>query len=343
MKKVLLVKITSMGDLIQMLPALTDAAKAIPGIQFDWLAEESFKEIPSLHPAVNKIITLPYRKWKKNKKLAVQSGEVSAFLKQIRAQKYDMIIDAQSNLKSAFVSMLAKGKRYGLDKTSVREYGAHLSYHKRYSINRDQNHAQRMRQMMAMVLEYELPKTAADYGIIQNDLPILDFQLPERFVFLIPIASCANKLWPEPYWQEVVNEIVISGLDVVIPWWSQDEKERALRLQNNHPAIHLLPSLNLAQKARALSKATAAISIDTGLAHMAAALNIPNICLYGSSNPNHCGTLGYQQIHLSANAPACAPCGSSKCSYQEPSQYHPACMQVIQPKEVISAFHKLAL
>ena len=341
MKKILLVKITSMGDLIQMLPAITDATRAIPGIRFDWLAEESFQEIPRLHPAVDKIITLPYRRWKKNIKQAIKSGEISRFLQQLRSERYDMVIDAQSNLKSAFVSLLAKGKKFGLDKQSVREYGAQFAYHQKISINRDQNHAERLRQMMAAFLGYELPTTVADYGIIQDTLPELAFQLPEKFIFITPIASCDNKLWPEPYWQEVINDIVAKGYEVILPWWSQVEKERSLRLKNEDPRIHLLPTLDLRQKASVLSRAVAAISVDTGLAHMAAALRIPNVCLYGPTNPNHCGTLGIKQIHLRAQAPACAPCLSTKCSYQENARYKPACLETIKPKQVLDSFYPL--
>ena len=252
-----------------------------------------------------------------------------------------MVIDAQSNLKSAVVSCLAKGKKFGLDKTSVREYGAHFAYHETITISRQQNHVDRLRQMLATFLGYELPKTPANYGIIHDDLPELDFNLPEQFIFIIPIASCDNKLWPEDYWKDVVKDLVCSGYDVVIPWWSKVEKERAFRLKNNHPAIHLLPNLNLAQKARVLTKAVAAISVDTGLAHMAAALNIPNVCLYGSSNPEHCGTVGYKQIHLNANTPACAPCLSTKCTYQGQSKYQPACLEAIAPKQVLATFYQL--
>jgi heptosyltransferase-1 len=341
MKKVLLVKITSMGDLIQTLPALTDAAIALPGIKFDWLAEESFQEIPKLHPSVDRVIILPYRRWKKNIRQAIKSGEINCFLQQLRHQQYDMVLDAQSNLKSAFVSLLAKGVRYGLDKKSVREYGAHFAYHKKIHISRMQNHTERLRQMFSIFLGYEQPKAPANYGINQNNLPILDFDLPKKFIFVTPIASCDNKLWPEPFWHELIQDIVQSGYDVVMPWWSIKEKERVLRLQNNNPSIHLLPTLKLSQKATVLSRAAASISLDTGLAHMAAALNIPNVCLYGPSNPEHCGTVGNKQIHLRAKFPSCAPCISTKCTYKGESQYHPACLETISPKDVLSSFYAL--
>jgi heptosyltransferase I len=342
MKKILLIKITSMGDLIQMLPALTDAANALPGIQFDWLAEESFKEIPRLHPTVDKIITLPYRLWKKGlRQGGIQWNEIKQFLTQLRNQQYDMVIDAQSNIKSALVTLLAKGMKYGLDGKSVREYGANFAYHKKININRRQNHAERMRQLMATFLQYTKPQTPADYGINQQQLPTLDFHLPEKFIFMTAISSSRERLWPEPFWQAVISDVLLSGYEVILPWWSKEEQERVLRLKQNDPRVHLIPPLNLTQKASVLAKAVAAISLDTGLAHMAAALNIPNVSLYGPTSAKLTGTVGKKQIHLSASGPSCAPCVRTKCNYQGDSQYKPACLETITPKQVLDSFYNL--
>lgn len=341
MKRILIVKITSMGDLIQLLPAITDAANAIPGIRFDWVVEESFKAVPRLHPAIDKLIYLPYRRWKKNIVQSVKSGEVSRFLNDLRSQQYDMVIDAQSNLKSAFVTMLTKGTRYGLDSKSVREYGAHLAYQKKISVNRDQNHAKRMRELMATFLEYPEPKTAADYGIDKDRLPAVNFELPEKFIFVTAISSSKDRLWPEPFWQEVLDDVVRAGYDVVLPWWSPEEKERILRLKNNNERIHMIPPLDLTQKAAILAKAVAAISIDTGLAHMAAALNIPNVTLYGPTSAKLTGAYGDEQVHLSASGPSCSPCLRTKCRYQGESQFKPACLETITPRQVLNSFYAM--
>lgn len=330
-----------MGDLIQMLPALTDAARAIPGVQFDWVVEESFKEIPSLHPNVNQIITLSYRRWKKDILSCIQNGEASHFLRQLRQHTYEMVIDTQSNLKSAFVTLLAKGIRHGLDRKSVHENGANLAYQKKFYVNPSQNHTHRMREMLAIILGYEQCTTVADYGIVKEQLPLLDFPLPDKFIFMTPITSRKEKLWPAPFWQKVIQEVLSGGYEIILPWGNHEERDRSIQLKNNNPLIHVLPSLDLSQKARVLSKATASISLDTGLAHMAAALDIPNVCLYGPTDPHLVGTIGKKQIHLTANGPACAPCLKTKCSYQGTSQYKPACLETITPQRVLDAFYRL--
>lgn len=337
MKKILLVKITSMGDLIQMLPALTDAQKAIPGIQFDWLAETSFQEIPYLHPAIQKVIALPYRQWQKNIYQALKTGEVKAFWQTLRADSYDMVIDAQSNIKSALVTTLARGKKFGLDRASVREYGAHFAYHKKISISRSLNHVQRMRQLMASFLNYPLPDSPLDYGISLQRLPELSFALPEKFIFLAHLASRKEKLWPEEFWQVLIKDLINEGYALVLPWWSKEEKERALRLQGGRSEVQILPPLDLTQKAKVLAQARAAVSLDTGLAHMAAALNIPNVTLYGAIDPAQVGAIGEGQIHLSATAPACAPCGRMHCSYEGGNFPYSPCLETIKPAAVLQA------
>lgn len=342
MKKILLVKITSMGDLIQMLPALTDAQEAIPGIQFDWLCEDSFQDIPALHPSIRKIIALPYRRWKKNIREAIRSGEIKQFLKSLRAEKYDMIIDAQSNIKSALFALLAKGPHLGLDRTSVREFGAHFFYRKTISIDRNQNHTLRMRELLAKFLNYPLPPSPYNYGIPSSYLEKVDIPLPSRFIFLTVIASMQYKLWPEENWEKIIRFLLQQGFDIVMPWWSQAEKERVTRLQNNHPKVHLLPPLNLKQKAYVLSQAKGAVSLDTGLAHMAVALNIPNICLYGPNDARFCGTMGANQQHLTATSPDCVPCNKSRCRFiEEQSHTYAPCMVNIQAEAVEKALNKM--
>src|SRR5712691_4916668 len=109
--RVLIVRLSSMGDLVQTLPALTDAAQAIPGIRFDWVVDESFAQVPAWHRNVDNVMPTAFRRWNGNWRKALKSGEPQAFLKKLRAQKYDLVIDVQCELKSAFAARLAKGTR----------------------------------------------------------------------------------------------------------------------------------------------------------------------------------------------------------------------------------------
>ncbi len=131
--RVLLIKTSSMGDLIHTLPALTDAGNAIPGIQFDWIAEESFAEIPAWHPLVRRVIPVALRRWRKG----VFSKETREGWRELRAalhEQYDLVLDAQGLMKSAFLTFFAKGTRAGLDFRSAREGFAALAYQKKCTL-----------------------------------------------------------------------------------------------------------------------------------------------------------------------------------------------------------------
>lgn len=331
-----------MGDLIQLLPAVTDAAKVLPGIQFDWVAEESFTEIPKWHPNIDRVITIAHRRWKKNVISSLKSGEIRQFYHQLRAKKYDYVIDAQSNHKSAAVTLLSKGKRYGVCSQSVREYGAHFAYQHKLTISKKQHHITRMRELFAQIFDYKIISEQIDYGINKDLLPEINFPLPERFIFLTHIASRSHKLWPESYWQQLIKDIVAADFYVILPWWSKEEKQRSERFANLSSQVQLIPPMNISEKAAVISRAKAAISCDTGLAHIAAALNIPNIVFYGPTDPALVGVVGSKQVHLTANFPDCAPCLRSKCHYQgAQTALFPACLATIKPQQVFAELLKI--
>src|SRR5215470_931753 len=136
---VLIVRLSSMGDLVQTLPALTDAAKAIPTIRFDWVVNESFAQVPSWHPAVDTVISSDYHGWGGNFRESLKARVPQSFLKQLRARKYDLIVDLQGEFKSALTARLAKGVRAGYDARSVHERGAHLIYQQRFAVPKGQH------------------------------------------------------------------------------------------------------------------------------------------------------------------------------------------------------------
>jgi len=163
--RVLLIKTSSLGDVLHTLPALTDAAEAIPGIRFDWVVEEAFAEIPEWHPAVGRMIQVAIRRWRKAPLKAILSGEWTTFRRQLRAREYDLVLDAQGLIKSALLSRMAKGRVVGLDKNSAREPLASRFYQQGFPVERGEHAIVRLRKLFAKALDYELPTSALDYGI----------------------------------------------------------------------------------------------------------------------------------------------------------------------------------
>ncbi|MEH0873208.1 lipopolysaccharide heptosyltransferase RfaC [Pectobacterium cacticida] len=294
--RVLIVKTSSMGDVLHTLPALTDAMRIIPGIQFDWVVEEGFAQIPSWHPAVSRVIPVAIRRWRKSWFSAPTRQERAAFKRQLRQHRYDAVIDAQGLIKSALlVTRLANGKKHGLDCQSAREPLASWFYNYRHPISRQQHAVERIRALFAASLGYRRPMERGDYAIASRFLapPIVD---DSRYLVFLHATTRDEKHWPEENWRELIALFAPSGLRIKLPWGAEHERQRALRLADGFPYVDVLPRLTLQQVAEVLAGAEAVISVDTGLSHLAAALDRPNITLYGPTDPGLIGGYGMNQV-----------------------------------------------
>lgn len=283
-----------MGDVLHTLPALTDTAAAIPGVQFDWVVEENFSQIPSWHSAVNRIIPVAIRCWRTNWFGAKERKERHQFYLTLCEKEYDVIIDAQGLLKSAFIiARKARGMKHGYDIKSVREKMACWFYDVKHAVDKNQHAIERTRQLFSLSLNYEYGGIG-DYGIATH------FSLSgdnNYFVFL-HATTRANKHWLEDYWRAVIVEVAKYGLQVKLPWGTQAEFESALRLAKGLAHAEVLPKLSLTDMATILAGSRGAVSVDTGLSHLTAALGKPNIVLYGPTNPELVGGYGCQQFVL---------------------------------------------
>lgn len=295
--RVLIIKTSSLGDVIHTLPALTDAG-AQQDTRFDWVVEESFAEVPGWHRSVDRVIPVALRRWRKTPLQTWRSGEWQAFKQTLGQCRYDRIIDAQGLLKSAWLTRYAQGPRYGLDKHSAREPLASRFYDHPISVAREQHAVERVRQLLATALEYEVPQHPADYQIDRSLLP--DNPYEGNYLVFLHGTTWPTKHWPEAYWRELGLHACEAGLRVLIPWGNATEKQRADNIAEISDRIVVLPRLNLGTLAAILAQAQAVVSVDTGLAHLCAALNTPNITLYGPTRPKLVGTYGRHQIHLQA-------------------------------------------
>lgn len=329
--RVLIVKTSSLGDIIHALPAVTDAAKHYPEISFDWVVEEAFAEIPLWHPHVANIIPIAIRRWRKQPWHALRSGEWRQFYKKLRSQMYDYVIDAQYLVKSAFVTRLARGIRCGLDEYSAREPLACLAYQQHYAVAPKQHAVTRIRQLFAQVLNYPVPTSLPDYGI--DHLQAAKENATENYLLFLHGTTWETKHWPEIFWQQLIQLALQAGYNVKLPWGNNAEYERAVRLAAGSSKVEVLPKLNLNQIAAVIVGATGAVAVDTGLGHLAAALSIPTVSLYSSTATTLTGTFGRLQFHQSAQFP-CSPCFKKTCQYQSEGPVQPACFNTIAPESV---------
>lgn len=293
--QVLIVKTSSMGDVLHTLPALTDAMRAIPGIRFDWVVEEGFAQIPSWHPAVDRVIPVAIRRWRKHWFGSQVREERFLFKREVQSRDYDLVIDAQGLIKSAaLVTRIAKGVKHGQDSRSAREPFASWWYDKRHEIDKQQHAVQRTRELFAKSLGYALPESDGDYAISDHFLAESPADAGRYLVFLHATTRDA-KHWPESHWRELIDLLKETGMTIKLPWGAEHEHQRAQRLAEGFEHVMVLPKLTLEQVARTLAGARAVVSVDTGLSHLTAALDRPNVTLYGPTDPGLIGGYGKNQ------------------------------------------------
>lgn len=335
--RILLIKTSSMGDIIHTFPALTDAGLAFSNqISFDWVVEEAFADIPRWHPLVNKVVPYALRKWRKDIFSRQTLGEWKRFRKTLHEENYDLILDAQGLVKSAFLTFLVKGVRVGLDGGSAREALASLAYQRKCTVNFYQHAVVRMRSLFAQGLEYALPDNAPDFGLNRQQFSLASgYAAAEKYLVFLHGTTWATKQWPDAYWVQLAKLAIASGYRVKMSASHPDEIERARRIVKES-AVDIIPNLGISDMAHLLVNASAVVSVDTGLGHLAAALNVPTVSLYGPTNPAFTGALGKKSIHLAAHF-SCAPCLGRLCTYPNQGEVTPACYATIKPARVWEA------
>lgn len=337
MQELLLIKTSSLGDVIHTLPALTDALQAYPELRVTWVVEEPFKEVASWHPAVVKVVPMAWRRWRKDKLKLLFNPEIRLFLEELRSQPYDMVLDAQGLIKSAIVAKLAKSEMIaGFARSRAREPWAALAYNKACDQvpGLGEAHAiERLRALFAQALDYPLPQTPAN---AQLSLPKSSNLLPkEPYVVLLHGTTWPTKHWPEPYWEQLADIIVQQGLKVILPWGNAAEHERAQKIAKQNVNIMIFPKATLTQLAILLQHAQGIVTVDSGLGHLAAALQKPTVALYGPTDPKRTGAYGLEQKHLTSALP-CSPCLQDTCRLL-PDMTHinfPPCLFELTPEIV---------
>lgn len=287
MPKILLVRLSSMGDIIHNMPAATDIARHFPDAEIHWAVEESFVELPRLHPSVAKIVPFALRRWRKRLWDAGYRAEMRAFRDALRAERYDLAIDSQGLIKSALVGRLSGAPVAGFDRRSARDPFAGLLYHRDFAISRELHVIVRNRLIAGRALGYE-PEGPLDFGL---EAPALD--LPWRpsspYAVFLTATSRDAKLWPEADWIGLGRRLAREGVRAVLPWGSSPERERARRIADALPEAVVAPRLTLTEAASLLDGAALAVGVDTGLMHLAGAVATPTVAIFCDSPPQLAG------------------------------------------------------
>ena len=288
MTRVLIVKTSSLGDVVHALPAVSDMLRVWPGLQVDWLVEAPFAAIPRLHPGVGRVLPLAWRKWRKTLFKPATRAAMSALRDELQRDRFDAVLDLQGLLKSVLWGLQARGPLLGYGFGSIREPAAALFYRRRADVPRSLQAVERNRRLAAAHLGYAVPDSAPDFGI---SAPAGSWSAGAPSAALIPCASRPEKLWPEDRWIAVGQRLRASGLVPVLVWGSDHERLRAERIAAGCGGV-VPPFLSVADTAAVLGQARQIVGLDTGFSHLGAAFGAPTIGIYCDHEPGLAGITG---------------------------------------------------
>lgn len=282
LSNILLIKTSSLGDVLHNLPVVTDIRSHFPDASIDWMVEENFTALPALHHDVREVIPVAMRRWRKS--WWMSRDEIRAICHNLHTRRYDIALDTQGLLKSALIARCAQTTRCGLAWDSAREPLASLFYNRRFLVAKNLHAVERNRQLAGLALGYK-PEDAPDYGIQPPAIARPAWLTEEPYAVLLHATSRADKLWSEANWIALGRYLHEKNIRCVLPWGGEAEQARSLRLAEAIPDAVAPPRLSLNEAAALLGGAQAVIGVDTGLAHLAAALGVPTVGIYTATDP----------------------------------------------------------
>jgi lipopolysaccharide heptosyltransferase I len=282
----LVVRPSSLGDVVHALALVSDVVRARPGTAIDWVAEPAFAELPALCPEVRNVVPFALRRWRQAPLDGQTWRDIAVFRRAVRTTRYEVILDLQEQIKGGVIARTARGVRHGFDRASIREKAATWFDDVHHRIPRDAHFATRCRMLAAAAFGYPLEGPPRWHLAPPKDV---DGVPSGRFVVVMHATSRAGKLWPEDRWRALIGGLAQAGFATLLPWGNDAEHERSRRLARSSERTHVPPRQSLAVLASLLANANLAIGVDTGLTHLAAALGTPTIALFTETDPAGAG------------------------------------------------------
>jgi heptosyltransferase-1 len=294
--RVLFVKLSSLGDVVHHLPAVTDLASHRPDVAIAWAVEEAYAPLVRLHPAVREVIPVGLRALRAGPLEGSRWARLSEARRALARGGWDYVIDSQGLVKSALVARAAGGVRFGMDRKSARERIAARFYDVGLPVARGRHAVERNRDLVAQVFGYR-PAAEAVYGLAPPGAPPA-WAPASPYAVLLHAASRRQKGWPEERWIALGKLLSASGHACVLPGGTPAERATAARLAAAIPGALAAPEAGLAEIAALLAHAALVAGVDTGLTHLAVAFGRPTAGIYCATQPELTGLHGSDGVNL---------------------------------------------
>ena len=285
MSRILVIRPSSLGDIVHALPIVHDMHRHRADTEIDWVVEEPFTDLVRMHRGVRRVISIALRRWRRGVLARSTWLELRRFHRELKHERYDAVIDLQEQVKGALIAWFARGPVHGPDRASVRESAAALFYRHRYRINPQQHLIDRCRQLSGKAL-----------GYVPAGPPRFELRAPERadaphppYAVFVHATSRPDKLWPEQRWRALVEHFAAEGTSIVLPWGDAGEAARSTRLAAGASGAIIPERRKLPELATLLAGASLVVGVDTGLTHLAAALGTPTVALFTATDPKLAG------------------------------------------------------
>jgi len=305
------------------------------------MVEDSFSQLPTWHPSVRAVIPVATRRWRKLNWQNVK--EAVACFRLLRRQKYDIVIDAQGLMKSAVLARFARlnkgGVRVGFSADSIKESLAARFYKRKISVAREQHAIYRLRQLFAQAFGYSVESdTDIDYKLQLPGKPQQSSN--RRTVFFLHGTTWPRKHLPDQMWRDLLDLVTDDGYQVKLCWGNQIEEARAQWIAQHNANAQVLPKQSLLELARQIQGAASVVAVDTGLGHLAAALGVPGVSVYGASDAKLTSALGTSQVHIQVGYP-CSPCLLKRCDKITTQVTNPPCYQTLTASDIWQPLYQL--
>ncbi len=294
MTEILFIKTSSMGDVLHHMPAVTEAKRHFPAARITWVVDEMYAPLAELHPAVDEIITIAQRRWRKQLFSARTWREFFAAVTKLRARRFDKIIDTQGLIRTGLMGKFAEGEHHGYDAQSIREPFAARFYNVNHKIDWDLHVIARNRALTARALGYET-EGAPDYGFDRSKIRPSQ---TGNYAIIFHATAKAKKEWPEDRWIEVGRELARRGLEVVLPWGNDAERARSERIASQVPGARVPARVPILDVAKLIAGAKIVCGVDTGFLHIAAALGVPVVAVFTITKSHTASPMGPGPVEM---------------------------------------------